>query len=62
MNCEYRKVDQDGYGADWKTACGHQIRMEAPIEVGFSLPPLPTDDGHKFCGFCGRPIQLKDQT
>lgn len=60
MNCIYRKVAQDGYGADWVTACGHGLRMEAPIEVGFSFPPKPTDNGHQFCGFCGKPIELNE--
>ncbi|MFT4064315.1 hypothetical protein [Paraburkholderia sp.] len=59
--CVYRKVAQDGYGADWKTDCGYEIRMEAPIDVGFGFAPKPTDDGRKFCGFCGKPIELKEK-
>lgn len=59
--CEYRKVKQDGYEAVWKTECGNKVYCEAPIEVGISFPPLPTDDGRKFCAYCGEKIELREK-
>lgn len=57
--CEYIKQSQDGYGTNWKTSCGHKIRYNAPIEVGFSSAPLPNESG-KFCSFCGKLIEIPE--
>ena len=56
--CTYEKTSADGYGTNWETECGRMLRMEAPIEVGFSFAPLPNEDG-KFCQYCGKKILLK---
>lgn len=61
--CVYTKAKESrwsGYGTDWKSACGHSVRCEAPIDVGFSSAPLPNEDG-KFCHYCGKVIELKAQ-
>lgn len=57
MTCTYTKKSMDSYGTNWKTQCGHIVRCEAPIEVGFSFDPLPNEDG-KFCPYCGGEIEL----
>jgi len=56
--CVYTKERQDGYGTDWSTACGRDVRCEAPVDVGWSFAPLPNEGG-KFCHFCGKEIELK---
>lgn len=58
--CTYTEGKSDGYGTNWKTACGKRVRCEAPIEVGFSFAPKPNEDG-KFCHFCGKEIVLKEK-
>lgn len=55
--CVYTKI-QDGDPAIWETACGKQVRCEAPMEVGLGFPPLPNEHG-KFCSNCGGKIVLK---
>lgn len=55
--CTYIKIRSDGYGTDWKTKCGHAVRCEAPMEVGFSFDPLPNEDG-EFCRYCGKKIHI----
>lgn len=58
--CTYTETGSDGYGTNWKTECGSNIRMEAPIEVGISFAPKPNEDG-KFCYYCGKEIALKEK-
>lgn len=60
--CIYRITYQDGYYTDWKTACGHSLRMEAPMQIGFSFAPLPTDNGAKFCRWCGSQVDITKET
>lgn len=55
--CRYTKRESDPYGTDWTTACGHAVRCEGPVEVGFSFDPLPNADG-KFCPHCGKLIEI----
>lgn len=59
-DCTYVNTARDGHGADWQTQCGREIYMEAQVEVGFALPPKPTDFGKKFCSWCGGVIKLMD--
>jgi hypothetical protein len=56
--CVYAIQHEDGYETRWATSCGHTVVCEAPEEVGFSFAPLPTDDGQKFCSWCGGTVQL----
>lgn len=58
--CEYKKKSSDGYGTNWWTECGHRVRCEAHIEVGFNSAPLPNEDG-KFCHYCGKEIIIKEK-
>ena len=58
--CLYTKTKSDGYGAEWKTACGEDIYCETPDDVGICFPPLPNEDG-KFCHFCGKEIKIKEK-
>lgn len=60
-SCAYRKTSSDGYGTNWRTACGHRVRCEAPIEVGMSFAPLPNADGAIYCPYCGKLIELKER-
>lgn len=55
--CKYTRIKSDGYGVDWKTQCGREVRCESPIEVGFSSAPLPNEDGD-YCHYCGKIIKL----
>jgi hypothetical protein len=57
--CKYTKTSMDGFGTNWKTHCGHEIRYKAPMEVGFAPAPLP-NDYEKFCGYCGGKIILEE--
>lgn len=60
MSCSYKEVSSDGYGTTWKTGCGHRIGISSPMEVGFSLTPLPNEDG-KFCRYCGKLIIIQEK-
>lgn len=42
----------------YKTSCGKKERYDAPIEVGMCFAPEPTDDGRKFCTYCGKRIKV----
>lgn len=55
--CNYRLVKTDGYSDVYSTDCGKTVRYEAPIEVGISFAPSPTDGGSKFCTYCGGKIK-----
>jgi hypothetical protein len=57
--CTYTKVKVDGYGTDWHTSCGRDMRYESPIEVGFSFAPDPTEVG-TYCTHCGGKIVLNE--
>ncbi len=59
MTCVYTKQKIDGYGTDWTTSCGHAVRCESSINVGFSFDPLPNEDG-KYCHYCGKLIELRE--
>lgn len=58
--CVYREIGSDGYGTDWQASCGYQLRCSAPIDVGWSFDPLPTENG-KYCHKCGGEIVLKER-
>lgn len=58
--CVYTEKKSDGYGTDWRTACGEQMRCESPIEVGICFPPKPNAYG-KYCHYCGKQIVLKEK-
>ena len=57
QECKYIKVFENGYHADWASACGERIRMVGPMEVGMPLNPLPNEEG-KYCRFCGNLIAI----
>lgn len=59
VSCIYTLTDSNGYYDTWKTSCGKSIRINAPEEIGMSFAPLPTDDGARFCTYCGKPIMLR---
>lgn len=58
--CLHEKVKSDGYSDTWKTQCGHEYRIDAPMEVGISFAPSPLKFG-KFCSHCGNRIELKEK-
>lgn len=60
MICSYKKISQDGWGTNWKTSCGKEIRMEAPMDIGFMPAPLPNECG-QYCAYCGKVILLKNK-
>ena len=55
--CVYKKIHADGWGATWKTSCGHKVYCASPEEVGMNFPPLPNEDG-EFCHHCGKRISI----
>lgn len=59
--CTYKKGKADGFGTEWKTACGYDVYCSTPTEVGFSPAPLPNEVG-RFCPYCGRLISLDAKT
>lgn len=59
-NCLYEKVDEDGYGAIWKSECGHNLKYATPDEIGWAVAPLPTDGDRKYCAYCGGKILINE--
>jgi hypothetical protein len=60
QGCTYTVKEMDGFGTLWATECGEELYVAAPEAIGFSLAPMPNEDG-KFCQFCGNKIVLEDQ-
>lgn len=59
--CVYTQISMNGYGTDWQSQCGHRLRIASPMEVGWSIAPLPNADG-KFCSYCGREIEIRKES
>ena len=57
-NCNYDFIEIGFRGNQWISGCGKEILYRSPMDQGEASPPLPTDNGAKFCTFCGKPIRL----
>lgn len=47
--CAWQKDDDEWEGAHWDSACGEKYFF---VEGG------PSDNGHKFCHGCGKPLHI----
>lgn len=54
--CLWKHTKSDGYSDWFKTGCGHTIRAERPVDVGFTLRPKAEELG-PYCQFCGKKIK-----
>ena len=58
-NCNFDFIEIGLRGNQWISGCGKEITYFAPLGQGVAEPPLPTDNGMKFCPWCAKPIRLK---
>lgn len=58
-DCTYKETNSDGYYTTYKTTCGKSVSYEVPEEVGMCFAPLPTDNGNKYCSYCGGVLKVE---
>ena len=56
--CNYDFIEIGFRGNKWISGCKKEILYVTPLGVGEAVPPLPTDNGARFCTFCGKKIKL----
>lgn len=57
-NCNFNFIEIGLRGNQWISGCGKEITYFSPLGQGVAEPPLPTDNGMKFCPWCAKPIRL----
>lgn len=60
LKCRFTKLHENPYESEWRTGCRKRMIYETPMDFGISFAPLPTDNGVRFCQYCGGRIIIDE--